>query len=222
MQDDMKLSSKEMLYASLVGSKIAETIPRLSMVQNEAMKHPLPKIPFLPFRNQTEIKTVESVDSDTWAANSPNIENQFFPLSIRRAGSKDPWYTLPYEPLISINAANNIIKRNIAKAPNFIGTVKEHFSQDDYEITITGVFYGEKEIGAMDECFPREDFEALKRYCTAPEGLDVECELLQLLGINQIVVESFSFPFSKGENVQAYDIKALSDYSSEFLLEIRE
>ena len=57
---------------------------------------------------------------------------------------------------------------------------------------------------------------------TAPRALKVYSPPLELLGINRIVIESFSFPFSKGEDVQAYEIKAFSDFDHKLLLDIND
>lgn len=222
----MSFNTKTILLASLLGSKLSESLPRLAVVQNELQKHVLPPIPFLPETNENGVDTPRSFSLNTplWQADSPNISGQFFPLSFRRktdgGTSSEPWYTFPYEPLISIEGKNDIVKRKIAKANGFVGTVKERFSQDDYTITITGSLIGLKLIGTYDECFPRQDFERLRDYCICPGGIEVRCEPLQLLGINSLVVEEFTFPFTKGENVQAYELHCLSDFTSELLLEI--
>jgi hypothetical protein len=234
----MKFTDEDILLASLLGSKFVEQVPRLSAVENELQKRVGFPIPFLPFKNKVIIdeqeanvennqvsiyeQDAEELDAKIWKANPSVVDNQFFPLKVRRAESGDPFFTLPYEPMISITGKNKIVKRSIAKAPNFIGTIKEHWSQDDYDITIAGALYGENESGGYSQAFPKSDFEALKNYCISPTGLEIECEILQLLGIKFIVVEDFNFPFSKGENVQAYDIKAVSDFSAKFLLEIKE
>lgn len=220
----IKFTRNESLFASLVGTKVAESIPRFQAVQNEAMKRVLPKIPFLPIRSETsEIHdSSNSIESSIWRENTPDVARQFFPLSFRRVGTQDPFYTLPYEPLINISGSNEIIKRKPAKAPNFIGTIKERWSQNDYEITITGSIFGENMVGNPEDAFPRQDFEKLRDYMIHPQGLEVLCEPLQLLGISAIVVEDFMFPFTKGENVQAYEINAISDFSAEFLLEIQD
>ena len=47
----------------------------------------------------------------------------------------------------------------------------------------------------------------------------IQCEPLQLLGIDWIVVEEMNFPFTKGENVQAYEISVISDFEYSLLLE---
>lgn len=217
------MDNRDILLASMIGSKAVERIPRLATVQNELMKHVLPTdTRKLPFTNTDKIEKSlsDQYHELTWVANQQDVYSQFFPLRIKRAGTSDSWRTLPYEPLISISGKNNIVKRSVAKAPNFIGTIKEHWSQDDYEITITGTLFGENEIGSYQEAYPIEWFERLRDYCTSPTGLEVECDLFQMLSIKNIVVESFNFPFTKGENVQMYDIKAVSDFSAEFLLEL--
>ena len=222
----MILTKAETLFASLVGTKVAESMPRFQAVQDYTMKRELPKIPFLPVREQKSEIVKSNAEFDEavslWKSDFPNIEGQFFPLSFKRIGTQDPFYTLPYEPLITISGSNEIVKRKPAKAHGFIGTIKERWSQNDYEITITGSIFGEDMIGKPEDAFPREDFEKLRDYMTHPQGLEVLCEPLQLLGINAIVVEDFIFPFTKGENVQAYEISALSDFSAEFLLEIED
>lgn len=234
----MNFQDDDILLASLLGSKFVEQLPRLTAVENELQKRVGYPIPFLPLRNKVIIDQQEAnvqndqvsiyeQDSDDlkaeiWKANPSIIENQFFPLKVKRAGTDDPFFTFPFEPMISITGKNKIVKRSIAKAPNFIGSIKEYWSQDDYEITITGALYGEQEKGSYQEAYPKEYFEALKNYCTSPTGLEVLCDAFQPLGINFIVIEDFNFPFSKGENVQAYDIKAVSDFSAVFLSEIED
>jgi hypothetical protein len=221
----MAYSDKGILFLSLAGTKVAESIPRFTAFQNEVMKHPLPTVPFLPFNQKIGITSSESFKaSNIWKADNPSVDTHFFPLKFRRVTendpNKEPWYTFPYEPFISIKGKNKIVKRSVAKAQNFIGTIKEHWSQDDYDITITGILFGENEIGTVEECFPKADFEKLRDYCTWPLGIQVQCEPLQLLGINYLVVDDFDFPFTKGENVQAYELKCTSDFSADFLLEI--
>lgn len=220
------MNNKTVFYASLFGSKAVEKIERLEAVSNRLANVVLPPIPFIGKQNEIGINSDAYAFQMNSAVTPPNYEKQFFPLMFRRrktlqAGeSADPWFTFPYEPLIDIEGANIITKKAPAKAPNFIGTVKERWSQDDYSITITGSIIGPNMFGTPETAFPREDFERLRDYCTSPQGLEVRCEPLQLLGINFLVVESFSFPFTTGENVQAYELKCLSDFSSELLLEI--
>jgi len=219
----MKLNQQDILYASLLGSQVTKSIPRFTAVQNELMKHVLPPINFLPIQNQEiGLKEVSTdVTADLWKADGPTAEDrQFFPFSF--VGDDGVRYLLPYEPLVSISGKNILVRRNVAKASGVIGSVKERWNQADYEITITGVLMGSIITGNVDDCYPREDFERLRDYMTKAKALTVYCEPLQLLGINKIAIEDFSFPFTKGENVQAYEIKAYSDFSYGLLLDIND
>ena len=45
----MEFNEKSILFASLLGSKVAQQIPRFETVQNEIGKRVLPPISFLPF-----------------------------------------------------------------------------------------------------------------------------------------------------------------------------
>lgn len=219
----MNFINDEIVFASLLGSKISKSLPNFRLVQNELSKHVLPPIPFIPEDKTREVEPVRSTPINSVStATPPNIEKQFFPLTFRRPVPGESWYTFPYEPIINVSGKNIIVKRRPAKAEKFIGSIKERWSQDDYQITITGAIIGEIRTGSPGEVFPREDFERLRDYCTSPEGIEVRCELLQLLGINNLVVDDFRFPFTKGGNVQAYEISASSDFSSDFLLEIED
>lgn len=221
------MDNNDILFASLVGSKIIEKIPRLTAVQNELMKHVLPPIPFLPFRNSEGIAVVEKTNDEQflWEADRPvSEEQQFFPLSMSIDNGKT-YFRMPYEPLISISGKNVIAKRRVAKiiqdAKNpLTGTIKERWAQDDYEITITGVLIGALLKGKYQDCYPKDDFEKLKKVLTHAKEIRVNCAPLELLGIHKIVIDDFSFPFTKGENVQAYEIKACSDYSYNLLMEL--
>lgn len=224
----MALDNRDILFASLVGSKVAEQVPRFTTVQNELMKHVLPPIPFLPLQNETGVKSGNVfIDGNVWTADGTTAyDDQYFPLTFINPND-GIHYLLPYEPLINISGRNNIIKRNVAKmkpvnGTELIGSIKERWSQGDYEITITGFLMGSIMTGRTEDCFPRDDFQFLKEIITAPNSIKVLCEPLQLLGIDNIVVEDFSFPFTKGENVQAYEIKALSDFDYKLLLDIND
>lgn len=221
------MDNTDILFASLVGSKIVEMVPRLTTVQNELMKHVLPPISFLPFRNKEGVLEVSQQEyKNLWEADAVlGKDQQFFPLSLSIDGG-NTFFRLPYEPLISVSGKNVITKRRVSKwnAENAkqlsTGTIKERWSQDDYEITITGVLMGPLLRGNMEDCYPIADFQKLKKVLTHAKQIKVNCALLELLGINDIVIENFIFPFTKGENVQAYEIKACSDFNYNLLMEI--
>ena len=224
----MEFNEKSILFASLLGSKVAQQIPRFETVQNEIGKRVLPPISFLPFKNNP-VKINEPEGNfnpgELWMADAPKSESeQFFPFTFidSETGEK---FLLPYEPMLSISSKNNIVKRTVAKIGSEEkqqGTVKERWSRDDYEIKITGVLIGSILTGDVSQCYPKEDFEKLKNFLEGKSSWMVYCEPLQLLGINRIVIEEMSFPFTKGENVQAYEISALSDFDFNLLLEEKD
>lgn len=223
----MKLNTSDLIFSSFVGTPNPRELQNFKLVQDEAGKHVYPPMPFLPISlSFGQVEHTVPIQSEINQATPPVGENeQFFPLSFETEDGRQ--YLLPYEPMINIKGKNQIIRRRIAKAKSqngteLGGTVKERWSQDDYEITVTGALYGSIMTGNVEDCFPREDFERLRDYMTAAESLKVYCEPLQMLNIHQVVVADFSFPFTKGEYVQAYEIKLYSDYDYKLLLDIED
>lgn len=218
----MALDNKDILFASLLGSRSVGLIQRSNIVQNELAKRVLPPIPFLPIKNEIGIDQVKSSDYSSFQ-NWQQQENipegqQFFPLSFSFTEGGQKW-TFPYEPMINISSGNNIIKRNVAKqGDKLIGTIKERWSRKDFDITVTGVLIGSLMQGKVEDCFPKAQMIALFEYLKFNKEIYIYCEPLEILGITKVVVEDYSFPFTKGENVQAYDIKLTSDYSYNLLI----
>jgi hypothetical protein len=131
---------------------------------------------------------------------------QQVPISVKLQSEENYWL-FPVEPLISIDGKNIIIKRNVAKRKVGSGTIKEYWTQDDWTINISGLITD----SGINYDYPREDILSLIKYCTAKEPLDVKCAPLELIGINRIVIESYSLPFTKGPENQNYTIVAYSD-----------
>ena len=131
------------------------------------------------------------------------------PLWMRLEGEE--WWLLPYEPIITVNGKNVIVKKQVAKG-NIRGSIKERWSQDDYQINISGIFMNPDNTG-----YPDKDVKELKRLCEAAK-VQVMSPLLEVFSIDQIVIESFDFPFTSGPNNQAYTIGASSDEIYKLLL----
>ncbi|MGJ5643203.1 DUF6046 domain-containing protein [Formosa sp. S-31] len=219
----MEFDKKGLIFSSLIG---AGQTNRFQIVQNELSKHVLPPVPFLGATGQSVVKEQAfGLEADLWKSDVPvEASEQFFPLSFS-LDNRNTWYLLPYEPMLNIKGGNSIIRRNVAKAITskgqvLGGSIKERWTQRDYEITITGVLMGSILTGDVSDCYPIEDFTALRDVLIAAQSIEVKCEPLHLLGIDRIVVEDFNFPFTKGENVQAYEIKAYSDFDYKLLLEL--
>lgn len=118
------------------------------------------------------------------------------PLTLRRENGEA--YVFALDPMISVSWRNVITRRYVAKG-GVKGTVKESWSQDDYEITISGVLIGSdgEELNDM--------VRALREVCESGETLKAENDwLMDGFGVTQLVVWrsrcmpaicSFSKPF---------------------------
>lgn len=211
----MELNNQDILFASLMGSQAVGLIQRSNIVQNELSKRVLPPIPFLPLQNRVLIEQSSDYEyQDLWTTDDIVYEGkQFFPLSFSFTEGGQKWL-FPFEPMINISSGNNIIKRNVAKqGEKLIGTIKERWSRKDFDIQVTGVLIGNMLQGTPEQTFPREQMERLFEFLIYAKEIFVYCHPLEILGINKVVVEDYSFPFTKGENVQAYDIKLVSDFA---------
>jgi hypothetical protein len=218
----MELDNQDILFASLMGSRAVNLIQNVNVLNNELAKHVLPVIPFLPLKNGNNVSSKRGHGinlEDNWTtSDAVEEQKQFFPLSFSFTPSGPKW-VFPYEPMINISSGNNIVKRSVAKqGVNLIGTIKERWSRKDFDITVTGVLIGSIMQGKPEDCFPKDHFTQLFEFLKHSEQLYVYCHPLDLLSITKVVVEDYSFPFTKGENVQAYELKLTSDYSYNLLV----
>lgn len=219
------MNNQDILFASLMGIKNYQTFERLEIVQNELSKHVTPQLPFLPFQNKDEVlqKQYENALLDNNYIDEIHPNNQFFKCGLSLRNSKDIWY-FPYEPLISISGGTDFEKHNISrhgtdkKGHILSGTMKSRSRTKDLEITITGMLFGKQERGKPEDCYPKAQLIRLMDFLTAHNEIQIFHDQLLLLGVTNIAIESFSFPFTKGENMQAFEIKAVSDDSNYKLL----
>ncbi len=160
------------------------------------------------FTKNDRIKVIESDDFKSGLV----IYREVLPLSFGKGAS--PEWRFPIEPLISISGQNTIVKRKVAKS-KFRGTVKERWSEDDYKITIQGSF-----VHPLPDIYPRDDVQRFMDFVRYDKAIYVFNDLFEMLDVSQIVIESFSLPFSKGENVQNYTLEAYSDNLSELFIDL--
>lgn len=133
-----------------------------------------------------------------------------FPLEISLVDQED-WWLVPIEPLITLTGRNIIVRRQVSKG-KIRGSIKERWTQDDYQVKIEGALMDLKR-----DDYPRDDVQKLRNFCEAAK-LKVHCPLFEIFSINQIVVESYDFPFTKGIQNQQYTINAYSDDTYKLLL----
>ena len=145
--------------------------------------------------------------ADLLATNAKGVP-MVFPLFFAVEGG--PWWMLPYEPQVTIQGSNVLVKKQVQKGA-VRGTIKERWAQGDFSISISGILMGE------DGQYPEEDVRKLRSYCEAGKIL-VKSPQMELFSITQIVVESWSIPFTAGQANQAYTINAVSDDIYKLLL----
>lgn len=219
----MALDKQDLLFAGLMGNRAVNLIQNANIINSDLSNKVLPVIPFVPVKNNPNnvaIKPGHAINVEgNWTVNGGiDEQQQFFPLSFSFTENGQRWL-FPYEPMINITSGNNIVKRNVAKqGDKLIGTIKERWSRKDFDITVTGVLIGSIMQGKPEDCFPKEHFRNLFDFLRHTKELFVYCYPLDLLGITKVVVDDYSFPFTKGENVQAYELKLTSDYSYELLI----
>ena len=149
-----------------------------------------------------------------------DLGDNFFQCQLSfKTGEKDEeQWDLPVDPLVSVNGKNVIKRRYVAKAnakDNRRGSIKECWSQDDYEITIAGVLI------AKDHASLVEMMKKLREICDKDEAVKVVCEYInESFNIHYIAIESCSFPLTKGMENQSFTIKAYSDDSYDLLEKI--
>lgn len=177
---------------------LIKTPPYFSFLQKAAVR---------PDGSGYDIELSEAQQQEA-VANANGVPMQC-PLWLRLEGEE--WWLLPYEPIITINGKNVIAKKQVAKG-KVRGSIKERWSQDDYQISISGILMNPKGTG-----YPDEDVKALKRLCEAAT-VQVMSPLFEIFSIDQIVIESFDFPFTSGPFNQAYTIGAVSDDIYKLLL----
>jgi len=136
------------------------------------------------------------------------LQNQF-PLKLSHKDLDD--FTFPIDPIITLSFKNVITRRTISKGKKR-GSVKERWTEDDVDITISGVFINN------DDAYP-EEVNKVRAFFEQHSAIDVTCTLLNDRGINQIAIESLNLPFTKGKNNQAFEIKAFSDDVFTLLIE---
>nr|DAR27473.1 MAG TPA: hypothetical protein [Caudoviricetes sp.] len=169
--------------------------------------------PFIIPRKQEIITKVTDPDRIRETYASAGIIHSQMPMRVR-ASAAEEWFTLPIEPLVSVSGKNAIVRRKVAKS-KAKGTVKERWSQDDYDITIRGVL-----TDADESLYPSALLKRLLALFDARQSIEVEQELLLVFGIKYLAIESASFPHTKGINNQNYEIKAYSDNPIELLISI--
>lgn len=111
---------------------------------------------------------------------------------------------LPNAPTMSIQCQKRIISTLVAGKA---GTVKELISTDDYKLQIRGFA-----INFESNDYPYDDVEKIKDLWLQDKALEIYSDLTTMFEINNVVIESLSFPELVGmQNVQPFELSLISD-----------
>lgn len=87
------------------------------------------------------------------------------------------------------------------------GTVKEYIADGDYDINIRAVLVNHNEMS-----LPESDLIRLKNICSRPQNIELLNEVSAMLGITEIVIDSYSIQQVEGfTNLINVEINAVSD-----------
>lgn len=158
---------------------------------------------FDDFRKKTDEELAEDIRTN--ALGVPML------MPLEMSVDSGDWWLLPVEPLVSVTGSNVLVKRQVSKG-NVRGSIKERWTQDDYKVKISGIL-----INNDKNAYPKEDVTKLKNFCESAK-VNVRSPLFEIFSINQIVIENYDFPFTSGQDDQAYNIDAVSDDIYKLLL----
>ncbi|MCD7935979.1 MAG: DUF6046 domain-containing protein, partial [Tannerellaceae bacterium] len=133
------------------------------------------------------------------------------PMHVRKKGAGE-WITFPLEPIVSVTSKNIIVRRHVAKAKEY-GTIKERWSQDDFEVTIEGII-----VNPGEKTYPTGNIHELLALFREKQEIEVNQDMLLALGIKFLAIQSIDFPHTQGINNQRFVIKAYSDTQAELLI----
>lgn len=124
-------------------------------------------------------------------------------------------FKLPSDPQISVSGRNTVVRRYVSRQGRQRGSIKERWSQDDYDVNISGVLMADAD-GTIEEYT-----ENLLKIANARESIVLTGEALnEKYNIKRIAIESVDLPFTKGMDYQTFTIKAYSDEESELFIKI--
>lgn len=107
--------------------------------------------------------------------------------------------------VVDISQSRNIVKTSLQGRD---GTVKEYISDGDYSLNIKGILVNEE----SSDLFPERELKSLLEIVKIKDSIKVISQYVQLFGITQLVVESYSVPQEPGQyNMVVFELTCSSD-----------
>lgn len=118
--------------------------------------------------------------------------------------------TLPLEGLVGVRGKNRIVVRNVAKQKaggvSKIGSVKELWTQEDYEVTVMGTLYS-----GDDSLFPEEWVAWMDTLFKARKSIVIISKLTDTVGVRALAVEEWRFKETRNIAYQDFEFRGYSD-----------
>lgn len=124
----------------------------------------------------------------------------YMPLLLESVDGGDDY--LLESSILEINRQRNIVVTNVQGNDS---SVKEFINNGDYSITVSGLVCN-KGVG-----YPKESIKELDKFLSHKGTVKIVHEVLNMLGIYEIVVMDYSFASTPLTNAQPYYFNALSE-----------
>jgi purine-nucleoside phosphorylase len=127
-----------------------------------------------------------------------------------------PSYTLPHTAILEISQPKKIIRTDIIGVD---GSIAEYINRGDIRINVKGIIVNNDNQADV----PYLEIQSFNEFVNLTASLPVECELLNLLGVNNVVVEDSELIQIEGvSHAVAFTLVLVSDNLLEYQLGIME
>lgn len=133
----------------------------------------------------------------------------WMPLLLQKTGNINEDMLLD-AAIVQISLPRNIVTTAI-QGRN--GTVKEYISNGDYQLNVSGV------LARRGMGYPKDLVAQMRGFMETDTTIPVTSELLNLLGVYEIVVTDWNLPVNPHINCAAYTFTAISDQPIELKIE---
>ena len=111
--------------------------------------------------------------------------------------------------LATIRRSKNIVVTSVQGSDE---SVKEFINNNDYLISVSGVLFNKV------QGYPKDQVLALQEFFNQKKSLAVVHPILNMLGVDEVVITSYEFPKTPFVNGQVYSFEAISDKSLELTI----
>lgn len=155
----------------------------------------------------------EVFDSDTFSGYDENNHFPglpiFIPFLFEKIEDAEDDFLLD-SAVIEISRQKNIIITNLQGRDT---SVKEFINNGDYSISVSGLICS-KGVG-----YPKSRVKEIEKFFKAEQSIPIIHEVLNMLGIYEIVITDYALPSSSFSNIQPYSFNAISEVPVELKTE---